>query len=37
MLGYRYLVVYQNSGVGSYCVRFSNAFGVVAETFVFQT
>ncbi len=34
--GYRYLVRYQNSGVTVYWVRFSNACGVVAETFVFQ-
>ena len=34
---YFYLVTYQNSGVGSYCVRFSNACGVVDEMFVFQT
>jgi hypothetical protein len=31
-----YLVVYQNSGVAANWVRFPNAFGSVAETFVFQ-
>ena len=31
-----YLVRYQNSGVAVYWVRFSNACGSVAETFVFQ-
>jgi hypothetical protein len=32
----RYLVKYQNCGVSSYWVRFSNAVGVVEEMFVFQ-
>jgi hypothetical protein len=31
-----YLVTYQNSGVVSYWVRFSNALGSLAEMFVFQ-
>jgi hypothetical protein len=31
-----YLVVYQNSGVAANWVRFPNAFGSVAETFVFE-
>jgi hypothetical protein len=32
-----YLVRYQNSGVSSYWLRFSNAVGVVADMFDFHT